>query len=119
MDRGERVFLRDTLGKQDRIFEIVAVPRHKRDEHVAAERQFTEFRRRTVGDDVTLANNITHLHQRLLVDAGGLVRTLELHQAININACLRWIEIIGGAHNDTRCIDLINNTRTTGTNRSA
>jgi hypothetical protein len=58
VDRGEDVVLDDALGEQDRVFEVVAVPRHERDEHVAAERQFAELGRRTVGDDVALLDLI-------------------------------------------------------------
>ena len=36
------------------VLEVVAVPRHERDEHVPAERQIAEIGRRTVGDDVAL-----------------------------------------------------------------
>ena len=55
VDRGEDVVPDDALGEQDRVLEVVAVPRHERDEHVAAERQLAELGRRTVGDDVALA----------------------------------------------------------------
>ena len=55
VDRGEDVVLHDPLGDQDRVLEVVAVPRHERDEHVAAERELAEVGRRTVGDDVALA----------------------------------------------------------------
>ena len=54
VDRGEHVVLDDPLGEQDRVLEVVAVPRHERDQHVAAERQFAEIGRGTVGDDVAL-----------------------------------------------------------------
>ena len=40
------------LGDEDRILEVVAVPRHERDEHVAAERELAELGRGAVGDDV-------------------------------------------------------------------
>ena len=55
VDRGEDVVLHDPLGEQDRVLEVVAVPRHERDEHVAAERELAEIGRGTVGDDVALA----------------------------------------------------------------
>ena len=55
VDRGEHVVLDDPLGEQDRVLEVVAVPRHERDEHVAAEREIAEIGRGTVGDDVALA----------------------------------------------------------------
>ena len=39
VDRGEDVVLRDALGDEDRVFEVVALPRHERDDHVLAERE--------------------------------------------------------------------------------
>ena len=54
VDRGEDVVLDDALGEQDRVLEVVAVPRHERDQHVAAERELAEIGRGTVGDDVAL-----------------------------------------------------------------
>src|SRR5215813_9568245 len=72
----------DALGDEDRVLEVVAVPRHERDERVLAERELAKLRRRTVGDDVALADRVAHLHQRTLVDAGRLVRALELLQTI-------------------------------------
>ena len=54
VDRGEDVVLDDALGEQDRVLEVVAVPRHERDQHVAAERELAELGRGTVGDDVAL-----------------------------------------------------------------
>ena len=52
VDRGEDVVGHDALGEQDGVLEVVAHPRHERDEHVLAERQIAEVRRRTVGDDL-------------------------------------------------------------------
>ena len=86
VDRGEDVVAHDALGEQDRVLEVVAVPRHERDEHVPAERQIAEIGRRTVGDDVALADAVAHPHQRTLVDAGVLVRALELHQPVDVDA---------------------------------
>ena len=43
VDRCVDVVAHDTLRDQDRVLEVVAVPRHKRDKHVAAERQFAEI----------------------------------------------------------------------------
>ena len=56
VDRGEDVVLDDALGDQDRVLEVVAVPRHERDEHVLAERQLADIGRGTVGDDVARAS---------------------------------------------------------------
>ena len=54
VDGREHVVFHDPLGEQDRVLEVVAVPRHERDQHVAAEREFAEIGRGTVGDDVGL-----------------------------------------------------------------
>ena len=59
VDRGEHVVGDDPLGEQDRVFVVVAIPRHERDEHVAAERQIAQVGRRTVGDDVALVDHVT------------------------------------------------------------
>ena len=107
MDRGEDVVLDDALGEQDRVLEVVAVPRHERDEHVAAERELAELGRRTVGDDVALLHLIAHLHQRTLVDAGVLVRALEFHQPIDVDARLGRVGFLRRAHHDTGGVDLI------------
>ncbi len=98
-----------TIRSESRIevLEVVAVPRHERDQHVPAERQFAEIGRGTVGDDVALLDLIADLHQRSLVDAGVLVGTLELHQAVDVDARLGRIGLVGGANDDTGRIDLI------------
>ena len=107
VDRGEDVVLDDALGEQDRVLEVVAVPRHERDQHVAAERQLAEIGRGTVGDDVALLDLIAHLHQRTLVDAGVLVRALELHQPVDVDARLGRVGLVGGADDDTGGVDLV------------
>jgi hypothetical protein len=52
VDGGEDVLAEDLLGDEDRVLEVVAVPRHERHEHVAAERHLTLVGRGTVGDDL-------------------------------------------------------------------
>jgi hypothetical protein len=52
VDRGEDVVLQHLLGDEDRVLEVVAVPRHERDEHVAPERHLAVVGGRAVGDDV-------------------------------------------------------------------
>ena len=54
---------------------------------------------------------IAHLHQRTLVDAGGLVRALELRQTIDVDARLGGIGLFRGANDDTRRVDLIDDAR--------
>ena len=46
VDRGEDVVLGDALGDEDRVLEVVALPRHERDEHVLAERELAHVGRR-------------------------------------------------------------------------
>ena len=52
VDRGEHVVLGDALGDEDRVLEVVALPRHERDEHVLAERELAHVAGRAVGEDV-------------------------------------------------------------------
>src|SRR6201999_301782 len=117
VDRGEDVVLHDPLGEQNRVFEVVAVPRHERDQHVAAERKFAEIGRGTVGDDVTLLDDVADLHQRTLVDAGRLVGALVLHQPVDIDARLGRVEIFGGADHDTGRVDLVDHAGAAGGDR--
>ena len=56
VDRGEDVVAHDALGDEDGVLEVVAVPRHERDERVLAERQLAQLRGRAVGDDVALGD---------------------------------------------------------------
>ncbi len=119
VDRGEDVILHDALGEQDRVFEVVAVPRHERDQHVPPERELAELGRGTVGDDVALLHRVTHLHQRTLVDAGVLVGALELHQPIDVDARLGGVGFLGGADDDTGGVDLVDHARATRRDRGA
>ena len=101
------------------VFVVVAVPRHEGDQAVAAERQFAEFGRRTVGDNVANLDRLANLDQRALVDAGRLVRALEFLQRVNIDARLAGLDIAGGADDDAGGIDLVDNPATQGGDRRA
>ena len=52
VDRGEAIVLDHALADQDRVFVVVAFPRHERDEHVLPERHLALIRGRTVGEDL-------------------------------------------------------------------
>ena len=78
VDRGEDVVLGDALGDEDRVLEVVALPRHERDEHVLPERELAHVACRAVGEDVARLHLLARADDRLLVDAGVLVRALEL-----------------------------------------
>ena len=98
--------------------EIVAVPRHEGAEHVAPECELAKFGRGAVGDDVAFRDAIAHLHQRALVDAGGLVGAHELAEPIDIDAAGR--ALLGGrAHDDARAVDLIDHAGAAGDDRGS
>ena len=73
VNRGVAVFGDDFLVDQNRVFEVVAVPRHEGDQHVLAQRQLAHVGRGAIGDDVAAGDDVAHLHQRTLVDVGVLV----------------------------------------------
>ncbi len=119
MDRGEDVVADDAFGDQDGVFEVVAVPGHERDERVAAQGQFAQFGRRAVGDDVAGHDLVAHLHQRALVDAGRLVRALELAQTVDIDARTGGVGFFRGADDDTRTVDLLHDAGALGDDHGA
>ena len=110
VDRRKHVVTRNALGDQDRVFVVVTIPRHKRDDHVFAQCQFTHICGWTVCNDFALLNRVTNLHQRTLVDCGVLVRTLELAHAVDVYACIAQLKIMRCAHNDTLSVDLVDDT---------
>ena len=57
--------------------------------------------------------------QRTLVDAGVLVRALELHQAVDVDAGLARIEVFRRADNDTRRVDLVDDAAAAGADGGA
>ena len=73
VNRGEHVVLGDALADQDRVFEVVALPGHERDEHVLAERELAHVGRGTVREHVARLHRVAGADDRLLVVASGLV----------------------------------------------
>ena len=86
VDRGVVIVLDQLFADHDGVFEVVAAPRHERDQHVAAKSQFAGLGARTVGQHVALLHLLPLMHDRLLADAGVLVRALELGELIDIGA---------------------------------
>src|SRR6185437_3630032 len=119
VDRGEHVLHGDLLAEQDRVFEVVAIPRHEGDEDVPAKREIAEFGRGTVGNDISLLDVVTDNHQRALVDAGRLVRALELHQVVDVDARLRRIVLLRRPDDDTGRIHLVDDAGALGNDRGA
>ena len=89
VDRSEDVFLQHLFGDEDRVFEVVTVPRHERDEHVAAERHLALIGRRTVGDDLARLDLLALLDDGLLIEAGAGIRAHELAEFVNVYVVLR------------------------------
>ncbi len=83
VDRREHVVLHEALRQDDRVLEVVALPRHECDEQVLAERELAEMRRRPVGEHVALAHVVAGVDERLLIDARALVRPPELGEAVH------------------------------------
>src|SRR3546814_5667788 len=108
MDRGKDVVLHDPFRDQDGVFVVVSVPGHERDECVPAQSKLTQLGGRTIGNDVTLLDDVTHLHQRTLIDTGILVRALEFHQRVDIDARPPGFDFLGGADAATGSIDVVN-----------
>ena len=67
------VFLGDPLAEKDRILEVVAAPRHERDDAVSPERELTHVGRRAVGDHIAGLDLLARPDDRLLGVAGALV----------------------------------------------
>ena len=84
VNRGEDVVLGDALGDEDRVLEVVTLPRHERDEHVLAERELAHVGRRAVREDVAGLHLLAGADDRLLVEAGRLVRALELVELVDV-----------------------------------
>ncbi len=88
MDGCEEILLDQLLADQDGVFVIVALPWHEGNQHVPPKRQLTAGRAGPVGDDLARCNLLAPVDDRLLVDAGALVRTRELDQMICFFALL-------------------------------
>ena len=92
VDRRQHVVAHETLGDHDRVLVVVTLPGHERHEKVLAQRQLAVVCRRPVGEDVPLADLVARLDQRLLVDAGALVRAAELGQPVRGAAVLLVVD---------------------------
>ena len=86
MNRGVVVLFHQSLGNQNRIFEVVTTPGHKRYQNVSAQSQLAAIRTRTVRDDLTFRDALANVNDRSLIDTGVLVRTLELDQRVDIGS---------------------------------
>ncbi|CAB4766826.1 unannotated protein [freshwater metagenome] len=86
VDRGQDVVADEALREDDRVLEVVTLPRHEGHEQVLAERELALIGGGTVGEDLALLDLVALDHARLLVNAGVLVRTLELEELVDLLA---------------------------------
>ena len=119
MDRGITVFGNDALGDQDRIFEVIAVPRHERDQHVLTEGEFALVGRRAIGNHIALGDHITDLDHRALVDVRVLVGTGVFGQVVDIDTDFtRYGLVIVHTDDDTTGVNVVNLATTAGNHGS-
>ncbi len=113
VDRRVVVVLHHAFGDEDRVLEVVAAPRHERDEHVPAERELAQLRARTVAEDLSLVDLLAHADDRLLVDARVLVRPLELRHRVDVGAHLTRcrLGLPFHAHDDALAVDEVHGAR--------
>src|SRR5215217_17911 len=79
---GEGVILDDPLGDDDRVLEVVALPRHESHEQVLPQSQLALVGRGAVGQHCAGFDLLALGHERPLVDAGALVGAGELAQRV-------------------------------------
>ena len=113
VDRGETVFLNHTLGEQNGVLEVVAVPGHERDTHVLTQRQIPHVDGRTVGEDIATCHVVARTHDGTLVHAGVLVRTGVLGQVVDVDTGFTADDFIFvDPHHDTTRVDGVNDAAT-------
>src|SRR5262249_11601610 len=83
------VFLHDLLRNHDGVLEVVTVPRHERDEHIAPQSQLAVIGVRPVGDDLPAFHVLTLANDRFLIDASAGIGAHELPDLVNVNSSLR------------------------------
>src|SRR3954469_11928184 len=88
VDRGEDVVLHQVLAEDDRVLEVVALPRHERDEQVLAERELAVLRRGAVRQDLADLHALAGVDDHAVVVRGALVGAVELAQVVALRAAL-------------------------------
>src|SRR5258708_238959 len=86
VNRGVVIVLHQLFANEDGVFEVVPAPREERHQDVSAQCKLAALGARTVREDLRFLDAISNTHQRLLADAGVLVRTLELDELIDVRA---------------------------------
>ena len=88
VDRAEHVVLHQVLAQDDRVLEVVTLPRHERHEQVLAERELTVLGRGAIGDDLADLDALALIDDHAVVVAGALVRAVELAQEVLVDPAL-------------------------------
>ncbi len=120
VDGGEAIFGHHALGQQDRVFVVVAVPRHEGHQHVLAQRQFAEVGRSAVGHDIALGEYVAALDQRALVDVGVLVGTLVFDEVVDVHADFARLGfVVIDAHHDAGAVHIVHHPAAQGGDHGA
>ena len=82
MDRSEDILTHHALGDNHSILEVVALPRHEGDHHIAAQSEFTTLSGITLTKHLSLLNLIAFLDNWAQVDGGRMIGTLILGKAV-------------------------------------
>lgn len=109
VDGGETVFLNNTFGYEDGVFEVVIILRYERYAYVLIKRQFIEVGGRIVCQYVVTFNRFIQRYIRYLVDIGVLVRTGVFGQVVDVDICfIRIYFVFVNFDNDTGSIYVLN-----------
>ena len=86
VDGGKYIILHHAFAEHNGVLKVVSIPRHKRHEHILAERQFAIFGAGAIGDYLPLLHGFSQMHQRFLVHASASIGAHKLAQFIHPNA---------------------------------
>ena len=121
--RGVVVLAHQLFADQDRVLEVVSAPGHEGHQHVASQRQLALLGARAVGDHLALDHALALADHRLLVDAGVLVRALELDELIDVGTHLarqlRGMVLAFDAHDNALGVDRIHDAVALGQDHGA
>ena len=84
VDRSQHVVLDKALAQDDRIFKVVTAPWHERHQQVLTKSEFTPVSGWAVANELALLDFVAEHDPGLVVDAGVLVRTVELCQHVGV-----------------------------------
>ncbi len=114
VDGGVAVFRHHTLADQNRVFEVVAVPRHEADQHVLADRNLAQVGRGTIGNHIAFGQHVALLDDGALMDVGVLVGALVLDEVVDVDTHFTGHRlVVVDPDHDTGGIDIVDLAATT------